>query len=134
MSDHIDGALAHLTARDVTMAMVSRAPLAKIEAFKKRMGWRFNWVSSYGSKFNADFHASFTREEMAQGKVNYNYTMQQFPSAEAPGISVHLDNDCGSRYKSRRKRKSSVLFKPNEIRAAKRCHPRLPIFNRLTEQ
>src|SRR6266581_5023589 len=49
VSDHIDGALAHLAARDVTMVMVSRAPLAKIEAFKKRMGWRFKWVSSYGN-------------------------------------------------------------------------------------
>ena len=85
ISDHIDGALAHLAARDVTMAVVSRAPLAKIEAFKKRMGWRFKWVSSYGSDFNADFHVSFTKEEMAQGKVNYNYTMQEFPSEEAPG-------------------------------------------------
>jgi predicted dithiol-disulfide oxidoreductase (DUF899 family) len=96
MSDHIDGALAHLAARDVTMAMVSRAPLAKIEAFKKRMGWRFNWVSSYGSNFNADFQASFTKQEMAQGKVNYNYTMQQFPSEEAPGISVFYRDAVGT--------------------------------------
>jgi predicted dithiol-disulfide oxidoreductase (DUF899 family) len=88
MSDHIDATLAHLAARDVTMVMVSRAPLAKIESFKKRMGWRFNWVSSYGSDFNPDFHVSFTKDEMAQGKVNYNYTMQQFPSEEAPGVSV----------------------------------------------
>jgi predicted dithiol-disulfide oxidoreductase (DUF899 family) len=70
VSDHIDGALAHLAARDVTMVMVSRAPLAKTEAFKKRMGWQFKWVSSYGSDFNADFHVSFTKDEMAQGKVN----------------------------------------------------------------
>ena len=88
VSDHIDGMLAHLTARDVTMVMVSRAPLAKIEAFKKRMGWRFKWVSSYGSDFNPDFRVSFTKGEMAQGKVNYNYTLQEFPSEEAPGISV----------------------------------------------
>jgi len=88
VSDHIDGARAHLAARDVTMVMVSRAPLAKIEAFKKRMGWQFKWVSSLGSDFNADFHVSFTKDEMAQGKVNYNYAMQEFPSAEAPGLSV----------------------------------------------
>jgi len=88
VSDHIDGALPHLAARDVAVVMVSRAPLAKIEAFKKRMGWQFKWVSSYGSDFNADFHVSFTKDEMAQGKVNYNYTMQEFPSAEAPGLSV----------------------------------------------
>src|SRR2546426_1210369 len=88
VSDHMDGARAHLAARDVTMVMVSRAPLAKIEGFKKRMGWHFKWVSSYGSDFNPDLHVSFTQEEMAQGKVNYNYTMQEFPSGEAPGISV----------------------------------------------
>ena len=88
VSDHIDGALPHLAARDVTVTMVSRAPLAKIEAFKKRMGWKFNWVSPYGTDFNADFHVSFTKDELAQGKVNYNYTMQEFPSAEGPGLSV----------------------------------------------
>jgi predicted dithiol-disulfide oxidoreductase (DUF899 family) len=88
MADHIGGALPHLAARDVTMVAVSRAPLAKIEAFKKRMGWRFKWVSSYGGDFNADFHVSFTEEEQAQGKVNHNYTMEEFPSAEAPGLSV----------------------------------------------
>ncbi len=95
LSDHIDGALPHLAARDVTMAVVSRAPLAKIEAFKKRMGWRFKWVSSYGSDFNADFHVSFTKEELAQGKVNYNYVTQEFPSAEAPGLSVFYKDAAG---------------------------------------
>ena len=70
VSDHLDGALPHLAARDVTMVVVSRAPLDKIEAFKKRMGWRFKWVSSYGSDFNADFHVSFAKEELEQGKVN----------------------------------------------------------------
>jgi predicted dithiol-disulfide oxidoreductase (DUF899 family) len=95
MADHIDGTLAHLAARDVTMVAVSRAPLAKIEAFKKRMGWRFNWVSSYGGDFNADFHVSFTREELAQGQVNYNYTMQEFPSAEAPGLSFFYKDAAG---------------------------------------
>src|SRR4029453_12007170 len=88
VSDHIDGTLAHLAARDVTIVIVSRAPLGKIEAFKKRMGWRFKWVSSYGSDFNPDFCVSFTKDEMAQGKVNYNYTTQEFPSEEAPGVSV----------------------------------------------
>ncbi len=87
-ADHIDGTLAHLAARDVTIVMVSRAPLAKIEAFKKRMGWWFKWVSSCGTDFNPDFRVSFTKEETALGKVNYNYTMQEFPSEEAPGISV----------------------------------------------
>src|SRR5580700_5618300 len=73
--DHTDGALVHLAQRDVSFAAVSRAPLSKIEEFKKRMGWRFNWVSSFGTDFNRDFHVSFTKEEMAKGKVDYNYEM-----------------------------------------------------------
>jgi predicted dithiol-disulfide oxidoreductase (DUF899 family) len=96
VSDHIDAALPHLAARDVTVVIVSRAPLAKIEAFKKRMGWRFKWVSSYGSDFNPDFDVSFTKDEMAQGKVNYNYTVQEFPSAEAPGLSVFYKDADGN--------------------------------------
>jgi len=95
IADSLDGLLPHLHARDLTLLLVSRAPLAKIEAFKKRMGWRFKWVSSYGSDFNADFHVSFTKDEMAQGKVNYNYTMQEFPSEEAPGISVFYKDAAG---------------------------------------
>jgi predicted dithiol-disulfide oxidoreductase (DUF899 family) len=95
MADHIGGALPHLAARDVTMVAISRAPLAKIEAFKKRMGWRFQWVSSYGGEFNPDYHVSFTKEELAQGQVNYNYTMQEFPSAEAPALSVFYKDSAG---------------------------------------
>jgi predicted dithiol-disulfide oxidoreductase (DUF899 family) len=78
--DHIDGAVPHVAARDVTLTMVSRAPLPKIEAFKKRMGWHFRWVSSFGSDFNFDYHASFAPEQKAGGKVDYNYTVQEFPS------------------------------------------------------
>jgi predicted dithiol-disulfide oxidoreductase (DUF899 family) len=88
LSDHIDGANLHLPQRDVTLLAVSRAPLAQIEAFKERMGWRFKWVSSYENDFNRDYHVSFTDDEMAQGEVYYNYGMEQFPSEEAPGISV----------------------------------------------
>ena len=75
LSDHIDGSVVHLAHRDVTFVVVSRAPLPKIEAFKKRMGWRFKWVSSYGSDFNFDYHVSFTKDELANGKVYYNYGM-----------------------------------------------------------
>ena len=96
LMDHADGAIVHLNARDVTMVAVSRAPLAKIEAFKRRMGWRFKWVSSFGSDFNSDFRVSFTKDEMAQGKVNYNYAMQAFPSEEAPGISVFYKDPPGA--------------------------------------
>jgi predicted dithiol-disulfide oxidoreductase (DUF899 family) len=92
--DHTDGALAHLTQRDVSFAAVSRAPISKIEAFKKRLGWKFNWVSSYGSDFNYDYHVSFTSEQLAKGKVEFNFELMAFPSEEAPGISVfYRDKD-----------------------------------------
>jgi predicted dithiol-disulfide oxidoreductase (DUF899 family) len=86
--DHLDGTIPHLAARDVSLAVVSRAPLDKIEAFKKRMGWRFRWVSSFASDFNYDYHVSFTPEQKATGKVDYNYTTDEFPSDEGPGLSV----------------------------------------------
>jgi predicted dithiol-disulfide oxidoreductase (DUF899 family) len=73
--DHTDGALVHLAQRDVAFAAISRAPFGKIEAFKKRMGWRFPWVSSNGNDFNFDYHVSFTKEEKAKGKVYYNFDM-----------------------------------------------------------
>jgi len=95
VSDHLNAVLPHLAARDVTVTMVSRAPLAKIEAFKKRMGWRFPWVSSHETDFNTDFHVSFTQQQMAQGKVDYNYTLQEFPSDEAPGLSLFYKNPSG---------------------------------------
>lgn len=88
MADHTDAMLPHLAARDVTMLAISRAPLPEIEAFKKRMGWQFEWVSAHGTSFNHDFQVGFTDEEISQGKVNYNYTRQPFGSTEAPGISV----------------------------------------------
>ena len=75
LADHYDGATIHLANRDVTLAVVSRATLPEIEAFKKRMGWRFKWVSSFGSDFNYDYHVSFTKDEIAKGKVFYNYDL-----------------------------------------------------------
>jgi predicted dithiol-disulfide oxidoreductase (DUF899 family) len=67
--DHVEGALVHLEHHDVSYVAVSRAPLAEIEAYKKRMGWRFRWVSSYGSDFNYDYGVSFRKEEIAEGKA-----------------------------------------------------------------
>jgi len=93
--DHTDGALLHLAQRDVMFVASSRAPLTKIEAFKRRMGWRFNWVSSYGNDFNYDYHVSFTTDEMTRGKVYYNFEMSEFPSEEAPGITVFYKNGIG---------------------------------------
>jgi predicted dithiol-disulfide oxidoreductase (DUF899 family) len=86
--DHTDGALVHLAQRDVSFAAISRAPYPKIAAFKERMGWRFNWVSSGANGFNRDYHVAFTKDELATGSVYYNYSLGKFPSEEAPGVSV----------------------------------------------
>lgn len=98
VSDHVDGALPHLAARDVTVTMVSRASLAKIAEFKKRMGWRVPWVSSHGTDFNVDFGVSFNKEQLASGAVDYNYAVQPFPSEEAPGISAFFKDADGTVY------------------------------------
>ena len=95
LADHFDGAALHLPDRDVTLTAVSRAPLPEIEAYKKRMGWRFPWVSSYGSDFNFDFHVSFKPEE-GDGKVYYNYEMGDFESDEMPGVSVFIKDASGA--------------------------------------
>jgi predicted dithiol-disulfide oxidoreductase (DUF899 family) len=91
LADHFDGAIAHLAQRDVTLVVVSRAPLAEIAAYKKRMGWKFKWVSSYGSDFNHDFHVSFAPEE--KQTAEYNYVNGGFPSEEAPGLSAFIKQD-----------------------------------------
>jgi predicted dithiol-disulfide oxidoreductase (DUF899 family) len=88
LGDHFDGATAHLANRDVTLAVVSRATYPEIEAFQKRMGWKFKWVSSNGSDFNYDYHVSFKKEDVDAGGVYYNYGMTQFPSQEGPGLSA----------------------------------------------
>ena len=88
LADHFNPAVVHLARRDVTMLAVSRAPYAEIAAFKERMGWRFKWVSSFETTFNADYHVSFSEEALQAGDVYYNYAMTAFPSTEAPGLSV----------------------------------------------
>jgi predicted dithiol-disulfide oxidoreductase (DUF899 family) len=95
LADHIDRAVVHLGQRDVTLLAVSRAPLRQIEAFKKRMGWRFTWVSSHGNDFNRDYHVSFPKEEKAKGPMYYNFDLREFPSEEAPGISVFYKDEHG---------------------------------------
>jgi predicted dithiol-disulfide oxidoreductase (DUF899 family) len=94
LADHFDGAAIHLAHRDVALVVVSRAPLAEIEAYKKRMGWKFKWVSSYGNDFNHDFHVSFTKEELAKG-AEYNYSTGKIPSEELPGLSAFIKNESG---------------------------------------
>lgn len=95
MADHHDGARVHLAQRDITLVVVSHAPLAEIEPFRQRMGWGFTWVSSYGTDFNHDFDVLFTSDQVTRGEVPYNYTVQPYPEEEAPGISVFCKDDAG---------------------------------------
>jgi len=87
-ADHLDGALVHLKPHDVSVVAVSRAPFPELEAFRRRMGWKFKWVSSHDSDFNYDYHVSFTPEQLASGKVFYNYAMTDRVDEEMPGVSV----------------------------------------------
>jgi predicted dithiol-disulfide oxidoreductase (DUF899 family) len=73
IADGFDGSVVHLANHDVTLMAVSRAPLAKLQAFKRRMGWTFPWASSFGSDFNFDFSVGFTDEQQRQSGIEYNY-------------------------------------------------------------
>jgi predicted dithiol-disulfide oxidoreductase (DUF899 family) len=97
LADHLDGTLAHLNHHDVTLVVVSRAPLPKVQAYQRRMGWHFPWVSSNGSDFNYDFHVSFTPEQMAGETVDYNFTRTPAVRAsdELPGLSAFYRNEAG---------------------------------------
>lgn len=97
LADHLDGTLPHLNHHDVTLVSVARAPLAKIEAYKKRMGWNFPWVSSFGNDFNFDYHVSFTPEDLAKDKVFYNFSPIAPSDAndELPGLSAFYRNEKG---------------------------------------
>ncbi len=95
VADQFDAMRPHLTARDVNLVAVSRAPWDEIAAFKKRMGWKFPWYSSFGTDFNHDFGVSFSKQDLENGKMNYNYTVQKFPHEEAPGASVFAKDGAG---------------------------------------
>lgn len=98
LADHFDGALQHIGHHDVTLTAVSRAPLPKIQAYQRRMGWRFPWASSFGSDFNADYQVSFTPDDLARGEVFHNFTM--IPSSDAhdelPGLSAFIKDETGT--------------------------------------
>jgi predicted dithiol-disulfide oxidoreductase (DUF899 family) len=109
LADHFAGAMIHLPHRDVNMVVVSRAPIAEIEAYKKRMGWDFKWVSSHGSDFNVDYQVSNPEGTVKIGsagpsagglapaqKVYYNYEMMEFPGEERPGLSVFYRDEAGT--------------------------------------
>ena len=96
LMDHMDGAIEHLAARDVALVLVSRGPLDKLEAFKRRMGWRFFWVSSGGTDFNRDFDVSFSKEELASGTKLYNYGTIVPHGEENPGMSWFCQDASGT--------------------------------------
>lgn len=87
-ADSFDRIVVHLAQRDVTLVAISRAPIGKLEAFRKRMGWGFRWVSSLGSDFNYDFGVSFTDEQLAHNQAHYNYDAGSVDFEEWPGVSV----------------------------------------------
>jgi predicted dithiol-disulfide oxidoreductase (DUF899 family) len=97
-ADNFNGIVVHLKQRDVTLIAVSRSALGKIEAFKRRMGWSFTWVSSFGCDFNRDFHVSFTPQDISSGRAFYNYAIRRALGSELPGISVFLKDDSGAIY------------------------------------
>lgn len=94
-ADHVEGALPHLENHDLSYAAVARAPIEEIEALRKRMGWRFTWVSSYRSDFNYDFNVSFKPEQMAAGTASYNFRQGDPGMEDLSGNSVFFQDDAG---------------------------------------
>lgn len=98
LADHLDGTLVHLNHHDVTLVVVSRAPIDKVEAYKKRMGWNFHWVSSFANDFNYDYHVSFSKEQLAGETVFYNFTPMDSAEGndELPGLSAFYKDEVGN--------------------------------------
>ena len=93
LADSFDGAAIHMAQRDTTFVAISRATLPEIDPFKKRMGWKFKWVSSNGTDFNYDYHVTFTKEESSSGKPVYNFGTIPAYGEEAPGASAFIKRD-----------------------------------------
>jgi predicted dithiol-disulfide oxidoreductase (DUF899 family) len=99
-ADHVDAARQHFEQADLAFTAVSRVPLQRIEAVKRRMGWNFPWVSSDGSDFNFDFGVSFTQEDIAAGRAVYNYATAIRNSQDMFGTSIFVKDDSGSVFHS----------------------------------
>jgi predicted dithiol-disulfide oxidoreductase (DUF899 family) len=97
-ADNFDGIGVHLRQRDVQFVAISRAPLARLEAFKQRVGWSFPWVSSFATDFNYDYHVSFTPEQLARGDASYNYAVGDPGGEDREGISVFYKDRDGTVY------------------------------------
>ena len=99
-ADHVDAAFVHLQHHDVAFAAIARAPWPKLAAFRRRMGWKFHWVSSYGSDFNYDFAVSFRPADLASGPVVFNFESRMLESEEMPGVSVFRRDEGGAIYRT----------------------------------
>lgn len=100
-ADHAEGAIVHLENHDVSYVRVSRAPIDRIEAYRKRMGWSARWVSSHGSDFNFDYGVSFAKADLDAGRLEYNYEVIEDPKYhfdELPGLSVLYRDEDGAIY------------------------------------
>lgn len=95
LSDHIDAARQHFENADLSFVAISRAPLSQILPVRERMGWTFRWVSSNDTSFNYDYGVSFTKEQVASGKVGYNYETTDYSGEDLHGTSVFAKNDAG---------------------------------------
>ncbi len=98
ISDHIDSARQHFEHADLAFAAVSRVPLDRIDAVKRRMGWTFPWVSSAGTDFNFDFGVSFKKDDIATGRAIYNYGTPIRKSEDMHGTSIFAKDDAGAVY------------------------------------
>lgn len=98
IADHVDGARQHFEHNDLSFVAVSRGGVAEIEAYKKRMGWTFQWVSSQHSDFNFDFHVSFRKEDIEAGPVEYNFEKQKGTMEELHGESMFFKDEDGTIY------------------------------------
>jgi len=98
IADGFDGFVVHLANHDVTLSAVSRAPLAKLQAYKRRMGWTFPWASSHGGDFNFDFNVSFTEEQQRKGGIEYNYERggHAMDAAQVPEAVAQFAATCGT--------------------------------------
>jgi predicted dithiol-disulfide oxidoreductase (DUF899 family) len=95
-ADNFERNIVHLNHRDVTMVAISHAPWHKLDAFKKRMGWTFKWVSAFNTDFNYDYHVSFRPAEVAKGEIYQNYRQKKSSLSEVAGFSVFYKDSHGS--------------------------------------
>ncbi|WP_419902206.1 DUF899 domain-containing protein [Kiloniella sp.] len=95
-ADNFNGTEQHLNARDISLAVIARAPMSKLTPFKKRLGWTFNFVSSENTDFNEDFGVNFGPDHKPEEQITYNYRTTTFPIDDAPGISVFIKSEDGT--------------------------------------